>query len=166
MRYLMFRLFVPVVLMFAAVRGRAEMTQAWIIESSDFQATIVSTNPTEKDSLVKEGWKIDGAGMIRTDWATGAGALHRLSRKTDKGVERTLETDARQLPVLEKAGYTDEGVVGFVADSDGPERIPVIQFSKGTQRLWVISKESQAKIQQEGWSRQGIHFWLWPVTAK
>lgn len=152
--------------MLASVQGWAEMTQAWVIESSEYKETIVSTNPTEKDQLVKDGWKVDGTGMMRTDWEAGAGGLHRLSRVTAKGVDRSLETDAKQLPLLEKSGYTDEGVVGFVADSDGPGRIPVIQFSQGTHRLWVVSEDAQAKLKKEGWTRQGIHFWLWPVLAK
>jgi len=163
---LLLHLILPTILTLASAHLNAAMTPAWVIESSDFQATIVSTNPAEKDSLLKDGWKIDATGAMQTDWATGAGALHRLSRKTEKGIERTLETDVRQLPVLTKMGFTDEGVVGFVADSDGPERMPVIQFSKGDRKLWVVSKESQAKLEQAGWTRQGIHFWLWPSVAK
>jgi hypothetical protein len=142
------------------------MTQAWVFESSNLLETIVSTNPSERDQLVKDGWKIDGTGMMRTDWATGAGPLHRLSQSTAKGVDRVLETDAKQLPILTKSGYDDEGLVGFVADSDGQGRIPVVQFSKGTRRLWVVSEEVQTKLKQDGWTRQGIHFWLWPATEK
>jgi hypothetical protein len=166
MRASISRFLVAICLMLTSVQSWAEMEQAWIIESGDFKETIVSTNPTEKDQLTKDGWKIDGTGMMRTAWEAGAGPLHRLSQSTATGVDRVLETDVRQLPVLQKSGYVDEGLVGFVADSDGPGRIPVIQFSKGNRKLWVVSEEAQVILKKEGWIRQGIHFWLWPLSAK
>ena len=166
MRASISRFLLPLCLMVTSVQSWAEMKQAWVIESSDFKETIVSSNPTEKDQLIKDGWIIDGTGMMRTEWEAGAGPLHRLSQSTAKGVDRLLETDVRQLPALQKSGYVDEGLVGFVADSDAPGRIPVIQFSKANRKLWVVGEEAQAKLKQEGWIRQGIHFWLWPLSGK
>ena len=166
MRVSISRFLVPICLMLTSVQSWAQMNQAWIIESADFKETIVSSNPTEKDHLVKDGWKIDGTGMMRTSWVPDSGPLHRLSQSTAKGIDRVLETDVGQLPILKKSGYVDEGLIGFVADSEGPGRIPVIQFSKANRRLWVVGEETQAKLKQEGWIRQGVHFWLWPLSGK
>lgn len=153
-------------LLVAATWARAELTTAWVLERGDFQETIVSVNREERDQLVKGGWVVDGTGQVHMKSTAGSGPLHRLARATEKGADRMLETDVRQLPVLEKAGFTNEGIVGFVADADGPGRVAVIQFSKGERRLWVVSEAAQQKALAAGWTRQGIHFWLWPAAAK
>jgi hypothetical protein len=148
----------------ASVCSRAdETTPAWVLESGDFQQTVVSTSSEEKDQLVKAGWVVDAAGQMRTAWATGSGPVHRLFRSNAQGVHRVLESDVQQLSVWEKSGFTDEGIVGYVADSGGPGRIAVIQYTKRDRRLWVVSEAAQARAEQEGWTRQGVHFWLWPV---
>jgi hypothetical protein len=145
---------------------RAETTTAWVVQSAGFQETILSTRSTETDQLVKEGWVIDATGGLLTEWKEGAGPVHRLFRSDSQGVHRVLETDVRQLPVWQKAGFTDEGIVGYVADRDGPGRLAVIQYAKGDRRLWVVSTAAQTKVEQDGWTRQGVHFWLWPVDHK
>ena len=131
------------ILLATAACCHAETTIAWVLESAGFQETILSTSSTEKDQLPGTATK-----------------------KIAKGVHRVLETDVRQLPVWQKSGFTDEGIVSYVADRDGPGRLAVLQYSKGERRLWVVSTAAQTKVEQDGWTRQGVHFCLWPVDHK
>lgn len=154
------------ILLATAACCHAETTIAWVLESAGFQETILSTSSTEKDQLVKDGWVVDGTGGLLSEWTEGSGPVHRLFRSDAQGVHRVLETDVRQLPVWKKSGFTDEGIVGYVADRDGPGRLAVVQYSKGERRLWVVSTAAQTKVEQDGWTRQGVHFWLWSVDHK
>jgi len=144
----------------------AEMMPAWLLVSLKSEASIITTDVGERDKLVGTGWKVDGSGSLTSEGGQGAGALHRLWRATPQGTDRLLETDAAQLPVLVKSGYTDEGSVGYVAAEAGPGRVPVYQLRKGEKRLWVASAAMQSAATDAGWKLQGIHFWLWPSAAK
>jgi hypothetical protein len=150
----------------AARAAAAEAVQAWIIESPALDESIVATNPAEKDQLVKDGWMVDGTGLLRGAAEPGAGPLHRLARTKPGGVDRALETDVKRLPALKQSGFLLEGLLGYVADSDGPGRVAVVQYSKGDKRVWVVNPATEVKVSQQGWTRQGVHFWLWPLPAK
>jgi hypothetical protein len=159
------RWFLLTILLVASACQGAEMTMAWLLENRDFQETILSNNPAEKEQLLKDGWVVDGTGQMRTEWAEGSGPVYRLFRGDAQSAYRVLESDVRQLPVWEKSGFSSEGIVGYAADRDGPGRLAVIQYAKKERRLWVVSKAAQARVEQEGWTRQGVHFWLWPAAA-
>ncbi|HEY8995332.1 MAG TPA: hypothetical protein VIM71_11760 [Lacunisphaera sp.] len=138
----------------------AGLMPAWILQRGDLQATIVTTDLQKKAQLEKDGWLLDDVGQLQADAVEGSGPLYRLLR----GPERLLETDAAQLPVLERAGFEVEGIVGHAAASAGPGRVAVIQFAKGEQKIWVVKDAQQKKAMQNGWSRMGVHFWLWPAA--
>lgn len=139
-----------------------EVTNAWLLLRHDGQETIIAVDPAEKDSLVAGGWNLDAVGGVQTEAVVGSGPLHRLARVKDRGADRMLETDVAQVAAWVAQGFTDEGVVGFVADSAGPGGVPVIQYRKGENRLWLVTPEAAAAAEKDGWVRAGIHFWLWP----
>jgi hypothetical protein len=144
----------------------ANLMPAWLLVSLKSQESIVTTDSSERDKLVEAGWKIDGTGGLQSEGMTGAGPLHRLWRATPNGTERLLETDAAQIPMWVESGYTDEGVVGYVAAAPGDGRVPVYQYRKGDKRLWLADPATQASAKDSGWRLQGVHFWLWPAPAK
>lgn len=146
--------------------GWAEPIAAWVLQRSDPSETIVTTSPEEKAALEKDGWVVDVTGQLEAASVEGSGPLYRLFRPGEKGTDRVLETDVKQIPVWEKAGFRNEGIVGYVAAADGPGRLAVIQYAQGERRMWAISESQQAKLKAAGWARQGTHFWLWPAAAK
>ncbi|HCE08295.1 MAG TPA: hypothetical protein DEQ40_06775 [Oxalobacteraceae bacterium] len=144
----------------------ADARPAWLLVNLPSQESIVTTDTAERDKLTEVGWKVDGSGSLLTGGQQGAGALHRLWRATPQGADRVLETDIAQIPIWVKAGYVDEGSVGFVAAADGPGRVPVYQYRKGEKRIWLINDKTQAAAKNAGWKLQGVHFWLWPSITK
>lgn len=152
----------------AALVARADVVPGWLLVQKDLKATIVCSSAPERDALVAAGWKVEVEAGLRTDGGAGTGPLHRLARATKTGTERLLETDVTKLPELEKAGFADEGVVGYVADSEGAGRAAVIQYAKGERKLWLVTAETQAEAEKAGWKKQGLHFWLFaaPATEK
>lgn len=156
---LLFAVFIPGML-------RAGAVPAWLVVNLSSQESLVTTDENERNKLTASGWKVDGSGSLHTSGEQGAGALHRLWRATPQGADRLLETDIAQLPLLVKAGYADEGSVGFVAATDETGRIPVYQYRKDEKRIWLINEGTQAAAKEAGWKLQGVHFWLWPSVAK
>ena len=149
----------------APVAAWAAKTEVWLLVRPDLQESIISSDAKEKAALEAQGWHVDATGSLETEAVEGSGPLHRLARMREGVVDRYLETDVKQIPVLEDAGFTNEGVVGHVASEDAhlSGGLAVIQWSKGEQRLWLVSRKAQAAAEQAGWQRQGAHFWLWPA---
>lgn len=146
----------------SAIAGES---QAWLLVTPNREDAVMTLSAQEKEGLVKAGWTIDGTGMVQTESVPDAAQLHRMIRTRPDGIDRMLESDESKVAAWKKAGFVDEGLLGYVAAKEAPERIPVVQFSKGEQRLWLMDAQSQKTAEEKGWKRQGIQFWLWPISG-
>jgi hypothetical protein len=151
---------------FLALGGlQAAEAPAWLLLSPVGDDSVMTVAENEKEILTKAGWKIEAAGMVLDDASPGFALLHRLIRTGPEGVERMLESDGAHVPELQKGGFVEEGLLGFVAAASEDGRIPVVQFSKGNKRLWLVDEASQKAAEDNHWQRQGVQFWLLPRTA-
>lgn len=161
-----FTLMKPVAVFFGllllAATTFAGQSTAWLLLNSTRDDAVMTLDSHELDVLLKSGWKIDGTATVQNEPVEGSAQLHRLIRTGTDGVVRMLESDENKLAALKEAGFVDEGLLGYVAASAGPGRVPVVQFTRGEKRLWLIDAESQKAAEETGWKRQGIQFWLWP----
>jgi len=146
-----------------AGNAMAAEAQAWLLLSPTRDDGVMTLNAEEKNVLVNAGWSVDGTGLVQTEPAPGSALLHRMLRKRPEGIDRMLESDETKLAERLKAGFVEEGLLGYVAAKEGPERIPVVQFTKGEQRLWLVDAQSQKTAEEKGWKKQGVQFWLWPI---
>ena len=162
-RTFLFALFAMVAFAGAA---SAATVQAWLLISGDLKDSVISTDPKEKDALENGGWKVNGTGNLQTTPERGAVALHRLARAGTDATDRLLEADAEKVAVHVKAGFTDEGVLGYVSSTAKPGLIPVHHFTKDGKHFWLIDKADQPAAEAKGWKPAGVSFWLWPVSAK
>lgn len=162
---MLLKVFLGMMLAGVALVARADVVPGWLLISPDLRESLVVSNPEEKGNLEKAGWKLEAAAGLKTD-GEGAAPLHRLLRVTKTGSDRLLETDVTRLPVWQKAGFKDEGVVGYVADSEAPGRATVIQYAKGDHKLWLVTAETQATAEKAGWKKQGVHFWFFAAPAQ
>lgn len=146
----------------SAIAGES---QVWLLITPNREDSVVTLDVHEKGVLVKDGWTIDGTGMVQNESGADSAQLHRMLRTRPEGVDRMLESDETKLAAWKKAGFVDEGVLGYVAAKAAPDRLPVVQFTKGEQRLWLMDAQSQKTAEEKGWKRQGIQFWLWPISG-
>jgi hypothetical protein len=143
----------------------ATQVPAWLLLSPLGDDSVMTIAEHEKDVLTAAGWKGEGAGAVRDDANPGFALLHRLIRTGPDGVERMLDSDADHVAELLKDGFTEEGLLGFVAAESEEGRIPVVQFSKHEKRLWLVDEASQKAAEENHWRRQGVQFWLLPPPA-
>lgn len=144
----------------------AATVQAWLLISGDLKDSVISTDPKEKGTLEKGGWKVSGTGNLQTTPEKGAVALHRLARAGTDATDRLLEADAAKVAAHVKSGFTDEGVLGYVSSTAQPGLIPVHHFTKDGKHFWLIDKADQPAAEAKGWKPAGVSFWLWPVSEK
>jgi hypothetical protein len=140
--------------------------QAWLIRNPDSPESIMSTDPTEKDRLIKASWSLSGTGVLHTEAADDSAPLHRMVRTTPKAVSRMLAANPAEVAAALKAGYETEGKLGFVALTSAPELVPVYRYSKEKRLLWLISPSDQVWAKKDGWKQERVAFWLWPVAVK
>lgn len=143
----------------------AETVQAWLLLSADWRESLLSTDLGEKDSLLKTGWKLNGTGNLQAQAEKGAAPLHRLARPGSDATDRYLEYDAAEVEKHVKAGFADEGQLGFVAIKEKTGLVPVHHFQKGEGHLWLIDLTDQSAAEKQGWKNEGVSFWLWPVRT-
>lgn len=145
----------------------ASDTKVWVLLMQNPAAaqTIVSSNPTEKEGLIKAGWRLSGTGLVSTEGGAGRGLLHRLLR-TNPDVERQLAMSPEELATHTAAGFVSEGAMGYVQLQAAPDLLPVHGFSKGGRFIWVMDHHDQYWADQNGWKRAGQMFWLRPVAEK
>jgi hypothetical protein len=128
--------------------------------------SVISTDPKERDTLVKGGWKLNGTGNLQTAAEKGAVPLHRLARSGKNATDRLLEADPVKVASHVKQGFMDEGVLGYVSAEAAPGLLPVYHFSQAGRHFWLIDKQDQETAEAKGWKPAGVSFWLWPVSAQ
>ena len=165
-RFPAIRIFLFALVAGLALPGAAATVQAWLLISGDLKDSVSATDPKEKGALETGGWKVNGTGDLQTTPERGAVALHRLARAGTDATDRLLEADAEKVAVHVKAGFTDEGVLGYVSSTAKPGLIPVHHFTKDGKHFWLIDKADQPAAEAKGWKPAGVSFWLWPVSAK
>jgi hypothetical protein len=143
----------------------AGTVQAWLLISSDWKESIVSTDPKERDMLEKGGWKTNGTGILQTSLQKGAAELHRLARPGKDATDRILEADPAKIAAYVKQGFTDEGGLGMVSAEAKPGLLPVYHFTNGERHFWLINKKDQPAAEAKGWKSDGVSFWVWPVST-
>lgn len=138
--------------------------QAWLLHSGDWRDSVVSTDPKEKESLEKNGWKLSGTGNLQSEAQKGAAPLHRFARAGKGVTDRMLESNPAKVAQHLKNGYTDEGVLGYVSSEEKPGLKPVHHFTKDDLHFWLIDLRDQPAAEERGWKASGVSFWLWPVA--
>jgi len=116
--------------------------------------------------LEQGGWKLSGTGNLQSASQKNAVPLRRLARSGTDATDRMLETDAAKVPAHVKAGFNDEGVLGYVSSEGKAGFVAVHHFTRDDKHFWAIAPADQAKAKEMGWKPSGISFWLWPVSAQ
>lgn len=153
-------------LLFATGVARAQKTRTWLMLNATSQESFFVTDPAERSSLTKAGWKIEGEGCLLPKPQEGSVPMERLVKSTGQGVDRVFATSPAELAAATKAGYINEGTLGQVsATQQLPTMIPVYHFTQGERNLWLIDESGKTWAAKSGWKFEGIAFWLWPKTA-
>jgi hypothetical protein len=142
----------------------AAPTPAWLLLAPDAADSLMTLGKDEKDALLKAGWTLEAAGEVKADQVPNSALLHRMIRSGSNGLERMFESDPAKWEDWKKAGFTEEGQLGFVSAVKIKDGIPVIQLSQDEKRRWVAREESAKALEAKGWKRQGTQFWIWPVS--
>lgn len=143
----------------------AAPTPAWLLLSPNADDCVMTLGKKEKDSLLKAGWTVEVAGEVKAEQVPQSALLHRMIRSNSDGLERMLESDPVKWEKLKKAGYVEEGQLGFVSAVKVKNGTPVIQFTLDEKRLWIARAASAKILEDKGWKRQGTQFWLWPSST-
>jgi len=139
----------------------AAEVQAWLVMNPFSGDSLMSTDVLEKNSLVRGGWKVTGAGVLHSEGDADSGMLHRMIKPLAKGgVLRMLVATTEEVNANLKAGYVTEGALGYVSLKAGPGKIAVYRFAKEDRLLWLISAADQAWATQNGWKRERAVFWI------
>jgi hypothetical protein len=141
----------------------AAPARAWLLLSPDAEDSVMSLAVNEKDALLKAGWTVEAAGAVQPELIPQSALLHRMIRTGPNGIERMLESDAAKVEAWKKAGFVEEGQLGYVSAAKVDDGIAVIQFMRGEKRLWLAREPSAKTAEAKGWKRQGPQFWLWPA---
>ena len=136
---------------------------AWLLLSPDTEDSVMTLGLLEKDTLVKAGWTVEAAGSVKEELVPQSALLHRMIRSGPNGIDRMLESDAAKVESWKKAGFVEEGQLGYVSGAKVDDGIAVIQFTRGEKRLWLVRDASFTNAEAKGWKRQGLQFWLWPA---
>lgn len=147
------------------VIASAATSQAWLLVSGAWNDSIITTDQKERDRLKREDWKISGTGLLQSSAKPGAVPLHRMFNAGSKSVDRLLETRPAKVAARVKAGFIDEGVLGYVASEEKPGLVPVYHFVKEDKHFWLIDPKDKDTAERNGWKEDGISFWLWPVGS-
>lgn len=144
----------------------AAANQAWLLVSGDWRDTIITTDYKERDMLTGGGWKISGTGLLQSSANSGGVPLHRMFKPGANPSERLLEIVPSKVAARVKAGFIDEGVLGYVASEEKPELVAVLHFTKENRHFWLIDPKDKAAAERNGWKEEGVSFWLWPVVEE
>lgn len=139
-------------------------TPAWLLLSPGADDSLMTLGESEKDSLLKAGWTLEAAGEVKAEQVPHSALLHRMIASGPNSVGRMLESDPVKWEAWKKAGFVEEGQLGFVSAVKVKDGTPVIQFTQGKKRLWVARGDSAKALESKGWKRQGTQFWIWPVS--
>jgi hypothetical protein len=144
----------------------ADTVKAWLLLSDNLRESIISTDPGERDTLQKGNWKLNGVAELQAEKAEGLSALHRMAKAGEDSTDRVLAADESKVAENVKAGYHDEGVVGFVSTTEKTGLVPAYHFTKGERHLWLFDAKDRSTIEGEGWKSAGVSFWVWPVASE
>jgi hypothetical protein len=142
----------------------AAPTPAWLLLSPNADDCVMTLGENEKNELVKAGWTIEVAGEVKAEQVPQSALLHRMIRSHPEGLERMLESDPVKWEGWKKAGFVEEGQLGFVSAVKVKDGTPIIQFTQDEKRLWIARPESAKLLEGKGWKRQGPQFWIWPLS--
>jgi len=130
------------------------------------QESVFVTDPKERVHLTKEGWKLNGEAVLLSVSQPNTAPLQRLVKVSDASVDRIFSISADETKAATKAGYVNEGALGYASPSqDAPAMIPVYRFTKDAKNLWLVNLDDKAWAEDAGWKSQGIAFWLWPKVS-
>jgi hypothetical protein len=144
----------------------AAQNAGWLLLNSEAQDAVMVSDPAEKDRLAKGPWKIEGEFRFLAAAEPGAAALHRMARPNDKGADRLLTTKPEDVVAAVKAGYADEGVVGYVAPTQlSAGLVPVYRYRKDSRSLWLVNPDDRPWAEKAGWVLDGPTFWVSPAPV-
>lgn len=106
-----------------------------------------TTSKTERDALVKKGWKSEGVAFKAPKGGTEA--IYRLA----KGTDHLLTTSFSEATKAQEKGWTYEGVP-FFGNAEGT---PVYRLYKNV-HLYTSSKRENDVLVKKGWKPEGVAF--------
>jgi hypothetical protein len=158
-------LLIALVISVSAARAATVTRQVWLLVSADSLDSVLSTDTGERDALIKGNWKLSGTGTLEVEAQPGTVPIRRLFRPGTSATDRILETDPAQVAAHVKAGFNDEGILGYAATQQKPGSVPIHHFTKDGKHFYAIDAGHQSKAEQVGWSPAGVAFWLGPVKS-
>lgn len=137
--------------------------QTWLLTNTFAQESLMAVDFAEKDSLVKQGWQINGTGNFLQAPRKETAPVTRLTKGGPNGVDRVFATNAADVAKFVKAGYNNEGVLGYASTKEKEGMLPVYHFTREDRNLWLIKAEDRAWAEKNGWKYVDVGFWLWPI---
>lgn len=116
---------------------------------------------SERDSVVKAGWKYEGEGWIAP--TTSKTPVYRLYSGTD----HHYTTSVNEKNNLKKVGWKDEGIGWYSDDSKGeplyrqfnPNVNPNASFNNSGSHNYTTSKSENDHLVSVGWRAEGIDWY-------
>ncbi len=145
-------------------RVSADTVQSWLLLDKENKESLFVTDPVEKTNLEKDGWKASGTGLLALTGGEDRGPLHRMAKAGDDRTIRMFEVDAAKMAAHRKAGFADEGMLGYAFTKAVPEGVEVHRLTQKEHSLWVIASDQVKDLTKQGWKREGVAFWLKPLA--
>ena len=116
-----------------------------------------TSSTTEKEILVKAGWKDEGTGWIAPSSGT---PVYRLYNRYVSGGDHHYTTDSKERDKLVKAGWKNEGTGWYSASDGDSERVAIYReynpnATTGTHN-YTISKSEHDHLVDVGWKGEGV----------
>ncbi|MBA4138610.1 MAG: hypothetical protein C0518_14995 [Opitutus sp.] len=136
----------------------------WVLIDPASGDSVFSTDAEEKKRLVAGHWKVNAEVRIWSEGAADRSELHRLVRVANDRSSRLVSARADEIATAKRAGFVDEGALGFVALKElNDSLVPVRRFKNGDRFLWLIDEADRAWAENSGWQLVGEDFWVMPA---
>lgn len=153
-----------VILSFAPVMALAQEHSLQLLLNLASPDAIFSGDVAEQKRLKENGWKQNGEMRVWSAGAEDRSELHRMVRLKGGPAQRLFTGRADEAAAAREAGFTEEGVLGYVAlRKTRDDLVPVYRLKNGERFLWLLDPSDRAWAEKAGWTWVGEDFWVLPA---
>ena len=109
-----------------------------------------TTSKTERDALIKKGWRDEGIAFKAP--RGGTEAIYRFS----KGTDHLFTTSFSEASKIQEKGWVYEGVP-FFGNAEGT---PVYRLYKNVHHYTTSKNENDTLVKKSGWKSEGVAFYV------
>lgn len=117
-----------------------------------------TTSDAEASSLVKAGWKDEGAAWLDNETGNNKVPVYRVYNP-NSGLH-LFTANLEEKKNLTGLGWKDEGVAFY--GYNGKDGLPVYRLYNGKTHFYTLSKEEKASLEKAGWKYNGIAWYANP----